>query len=345
MKDPRALAPDPMPTAPRWRALGTTSDPSADEPVTFSGLLVVDTPAGVTSHDVVLKVRRRLKSPGAGHLGTLDPGASGLLAIALGAATRAIPVWQGGLKTYEARLRFGVITSTQDLHGEVLERRAVELTEEVVRKAAEGFVGELEQTPPMVSALKVGGRRLHALARRGIEVDRRARPIRVHTWEWLGFDLPEATFRIQCSAGTYVRTLAHDLGQRLGTGAALAALRRLRSEPFDLASAVRLRDLDQQPPSEVLAHAIPLGTALAVLPAVRLDRRQVEAIGVGGRPLVEPGDAPIGAGPRSVVFRADDDTPLALGELRPDADPARALACPHVVFPWAVRSGRPQDLG
>jgi tRNA pseudouridine55 synthase len=330
----------PSRSAPMPAPLGAALEPA--ERHAFSGLLVLDKPVGVTSHDLVLKVRRRLRSPGAGHLGTLDPGASGLLLLALGAATRASPVWQRGIKTYEATLVFGVATSTQDLHGEVLERRDVVLDETRVRAAAEAFVGELSQVPPMVSALKIGGRRLHRLARRGMVVDRLPRRVTVHVWEWLSFALPEASFRVRCSGGTYVRTLAHDLGAALGAGAALKSLRRLRSEPFGLERAVRLRDLDELPADEVLRRAgISLDEALGVLPAVQLDAEGATRIGVGGRPFVARGGAPLLAGPRSVVLRGPDGAALALGELRPDpASPARILACPHVVFPWAVRQGR-----
>jgi tRNA pseudouridine55 synthase len=313
------------------------------EPVPFSGLLVVDKPAGVTSHDVVSVVRRRLRADGAGHLGTLDPGASGLLLMALGAATRAIQVWQGGDKTYEATLLFGVTTSSQDVHGEVLERRPVEFDRARMEDEARAFVGEIEQIPPMVSALKVGGERLYRLARRGIEVERAPRRVRVDSWEWLDVVLPEARVRIRCSGGTYVRTLAHDLGQRLGCGAALKTLRRLRSEPFGLERSVTLRELNERAPADVLARAgVPLDEALGVLPAVAVGEAEAAAIGYGGRPSVERGAAPIGAGPRSVVVRDGAGRALALGELvaTPESD-ERALFCPHVVFPWAVRQGRP----
>jgi tRNA pseudouridine55 synthase len=306
---------------------------------TFHGLLCVDKPLGVTSHDVVAQVRRRLGIQRAGHLGTLDPAASGLLVVALGAATRAIPVWQGGEKTYEGTLRLGVITHSQDLTGEVIERRPVTVSEEAVRTAALALTGAIEQIPPMVSALKVGGRRLHALARRGIEVERAPRPVHVSSWEWLTIALPDAAFRVRCSSGTYVRTLAHDLGQRLGCGAALVSLRRLRSEPFTLDQAVTAAALDEEPATDVIGAGIPLEQALAPLPGVRLDPTAAAAIGLGGRPAVDPGAAPVGAGPRSVVLRAEDGVPLGLGELiRDSAD--RVLVCPHVVFPWAVRSGR-----
>ncbi|TMQ68545.1 MAG: tRNA pseudouridine(55) synthase TruB [Candidatus Eisenbacteria bacterium] len=308
----------------------------------FSGLLAVDKPVGVTSHDVVVKVRRRLKSPGAGHLGTLDPGASGLLLIALGAATRAIAVWQGGEKTYEGTALFGLTTTTQDIQGDVTERREVALSEEAVREASRAFAGTFDQIPPMVSALKVSGRRLHQLARRGVTVERRPRRVIVHAWEWIAFDLPRARFRVRCASGTYVRTLVHDLGQALGTGAALESLRRLRSEPFGLDHAVRLGDLDELPPHEVLAKAgRPLDESLAVLPAVTLEPAAALRIGAGGRPAVTRGDAPLGGGPRSVVLRDGAGHALALGELHAHPeDPALAIACPRVVFPWAVRTGR-----
>jgi tRNA pseudouridine55 synthase len=263
--------------------------------------------------------------------------------IALGAATRAITVWQGGEKTYLATLRLGVITHTQDLMGDVLERRDVTTTEDALRAAATGFVGDLMQVPPMVSALKVGGQRLHALARRGIEVERAPRPIRVTEWTWLDVSVPEATFRVRCSSGTYVRTLAHDLGERLGCGAALKTLRRLRSEPFGLERAVTLRQLDVLGADEVIAQSgVALDAALEVLPGVTLDPESVERIGAGGRPSVVPGDAPLAGGPRSVVLRDGGGRALALGELTADPlHPGSAIACPHVVFPWAVRTGRP----
>ncbi len=312
-------------------------------PPAWSGLLLLDKPAGVTSHDVVDRVRRRLGARGAGHLGTLDPGASGLLIVALGAATRCATVWQSGAKTYEATVRLGVSTRTQDLQGEVLARRDVTVGEEEVRAAALGFTGAIEQVPPMVSALHVGGQRLYKLARRGEEVERAPRRVTVHAWEWLDVAPPEARFRVTVSSGTYVRTLAHDLGERLGCGGALKSLRRLRSEPFGLERTVGLRDLDTLARDEVLARAgVPLAEALRVLPVVTLDEVAARELGFGRRPAVAPGAAPLGAGPRSVAFFGPDGEPLALGELEPAAaGSALALACPRVVFPWAVRQGRP----
>jgi tRNA pseudouridine55 synthase len=321
--------------------------PAATAPAPWSGLLAIDKPAGVTSHDVVEKVRRRLHVRGAGHLGTLDPGASGLLLLALGAATRCAPVWQGGEKTYEGTLTLGIVTSTQDLHGEVLERRPVAVDETALRAASPALVGDLEQVPPMVSAIKMGGERLYRRARRGEVVERAPRPIHVGEWTWLGMALPEASFRIRCSGGTYVRTLVHDLGARLGCGAALRTLRRLRSEPYGLERAATLRDLDERSADEVLAAAgVVLDRALDVLPSLALDGAGAALIGHGQRPALARAAAlaariPVAAGPRSVVARDQGGRALALGELAADAaDPDRLRFCPHVVFPWAVRQGR-----
>ena len=316
----------------------TPGDPSA-----WAGLLPVDKPEGVTSHDVVDRARRVLRLRTAGHLGTLDPGASGLLVLAIGVATRCALVWQGGGKTYEGVARFGIVTDTQDTHGRVLETREVRASEAEIRAAALGLTGDLRQVPPMVSALKHRGRRLHELARAGETVERAARPVRVEEWEWRSFEPPDASFRVRCSGGTYVRTLVHDLGARLGCGGALKSLRRLRSEPWGLERALGLRDLDVLARDEAPARAgVPLAEALRVLPVVALDEAGAAELGFGRRPAVAPGAAPLGAGGRSVVFFGPGDVPLALGELESDATrPGLALACPHVVFPWAVRQGRP----
>ncbi|HVP14253.1 MAG TPA: hypothetical protein VMS88_01840, partial [Terriglobales bacterium] len=239
--------------------------------------------------------------------------------------------------------RFGIVTSTQDVQGEVLARCDDVPDEEAVRAASARFVGEIDQVPPMVSALKVGGQRLYKLARRGEVVERRPRRVRVHSWEWLGFDGADASFRVVVSGGTYVRTLAHDLGAALGPGAALARLRRLRSEPFGLERAVTMRDLDRLEADEALARAgVPLAEALAAaLPSARLDAGSAAAIGYGGRVPIGACAAPARAGARSVAFFGPGGEALALGELEPDPERAGALlACPHVVFPWAVRSGR-----
>jgi len=306
----------------------------------WSGLLPVNKPTGVTSHDVVVRARRRLGVRAIGHMGTLDPAASGLLVLAIGAATRCAVVWQGGRKTYAGTARFGVVTDSQDVTGRVLEESEARPGEAEVREASATLLGELLQVPPMVSALKHGGERLYELARRGLTVERAPRPVRVDAWRWLGFTRDEAHFEVDCSAGTYVRTLVHDLGARLGCGAALARLSRTRSEPFGLAEACAWEDLDRGDAAGVLdRHGVPLDRALETLPAVVLEPAAAEAIGRGQDPCLPAGAAPAGAGPRSVVFRDASGRSLALGELQPEGDVVRAR--PSVVFPWAVRTGKP----
>ncbi len=304
------------------------------------GLLPVDKPAGPTSHDVVARARRMFGTRAIGHLGTLDPGATGLLVLAVGAATRCAGVWQGGRKIYEGSARFGLVTDTQDVDGRVLERRDGSPAEADVRAAAERLTGEVSQVPPMVSALKVGGERLYAIARRGETVERAPRPVRVDRWEWLAFADGEARFRVHCSGGTYVRTLVHDLGAALGCGAALANLRRLASEPFTVAQACAWGALDESRRAETIAaHGIVLDRALGTLPAVVLDAAGVDALG-HGRPVAADRVPACAGGPRSVVLRDGGGRALALGEVR-EAPGGGAFAHPQVVFPWAVREGRP----
>jgi tRNA pseudouridine55 synthase len=308
-------------------------------PADWAGLLLVDKPTGVTSHDVVAMARRALRIKGIGHLGTLDPNASGLLVLAVGVATRCIRVWQGGQKTYAGTARFGVVTDSQDTQGQVLATSDARPDEAAIRAAAAALTGDLQQIPPMVSALKHEGERLYDIARRGGTVERAPRAIRVEAWRWGAFTRDTADFEVDCSGGTYVRTLVHDLGAALGMGATLAALRRLRSAPFDLADACPASALREASPAEVLARAgRPLDRALDVLPAVPLTYAQAEAIGRGQSPRVPANGAPIGVGECSVVLRDETGRALALAHLEAAGD--GAMAFPDVVFPWAVREGR-----
>lgn len=304
-----------------------------------AGLLLVDKPLGVTSHDVVARARRALGTRAIGHLGTLDPHASGLLVLVVGVATRCAAVWQGGAKTYAGTARFGVVTDSQDLQGRVLTTSDARPDEAAVRAAAARLTGDLAQVPPMVSALKHQGERLHAIARRGETVERAPRPVHVAQWRWTAFRADEADFEVDCSGGTYVRTLVHDLGEALGCGAALSALRRLRSAPFRVEDAVPADALRREDAAVLFArHVLPLDRALEVLPAVALDESQAAAVGLGQAPAVSAPDAPVDAGARSVVLRGADGRALALAHLTQVAGALRAQ--PDVVFPWAVRGGR-----
>jgi tRNA pseudouridine55 synthase len=208
------------------------------------GVLIVDKPAGMTSHDVVQVVRRAVGQRRVGHTGTLDPDATGVLVLCLGRATRLVQYLQAGRKTYAATMVLGRETTSQDASGDVVaEADAGHLDERTVCDAMARFQGEISQVPPMVSALKVDGERLHAKARRGETVDREPRPVTIHDLVLEDFRAgarAEVSFLVTCSAGTYVRTLAHDLGQDLGVGGSLVSLRRLANGAFTVDDAVSL---------------------------------------------------------------------------------------------------------
>jgi tRNA pseudouridine55 synthase len=230
------------------------------------GILLINKPIGITSHDAVYRVRRSLGIKRVGHSGTLDPNASGLLVMAIGHATRFLQYLALEPKEYIGSIRFGIETNTQDSEGQATRVREVpHLDLAAVRSAAEAFLGQQEQVPPMFSAVKVGGERLYKSARRGEEVERQPRIISVHEFEIL-HGAPEQDslrFRCVCSGGTYVRTLAADLGERLGFGAHLASLTRTRVGRFDLNEAI-------EPDEAAASRLISLEEALSPMPMVRL---------------------------------------------------------------------------
>lgn len=214
---------------------------------TSNGLLLLDKPQGVTSHDAVDHVRRVLNERKVGHAGTLDPMATGLLVIAVGPSTRLLRFAQSETKRYEGVLTLGVRTDSLDADGEVLERRDVpELDERVVNEAASLMLGTQLQTPPMVSAIKVNGKRLHALARAGVEVERQARTVRIDAFSLERRAAHEWSFAVTCSTGTYVRVLLSDLAERLGAIGHLSALRRVASGQHEVSDALTYRALEDR---------------------------------------------------------------------------------------------------
>ncbi len=224
----------------------------------LDGGLLVDKPSGMTSHDVVDVIRRRFKIKKVGHCGTLDPAATGLLVIVLGKATRLSEKLMGDDKVYEGQIKFGEATSSYDADGEVLAVAPVPpLTVDVLNQAAEAFVGDLLQVPPMVSAVKQGGIPLYKMARKGMEVERKPRLIHIYQYRFSSYSEPFAGFRVACTKGTYIRSLAHDLGQKLGCGAHLSSLRRLACGRFDIVDATSLDALLQMPLSELEKRVIP----------------------------------------------------------------------------------------
>ncbi len=234
----------------------------------MDGVLNVNKPSGITSHDVIDALRRASGQKEVGHAGTLDPLADGVLLCLLGRATRLTPYLQELPKAYRGVIQFGIRTTTQDAEGEVFyQAPAPHLTLEQVRAAAKQFVGRIMQIPPMYSALRFQGKKLHELAREGKEVPRQPRPVHIYRLEILGFepgDYPIATFEVECSKGTYVRTLASDIGDAVGTGAYLKQLTRTAIGQFRLEDACTLDELTNA--EQVQQHLIPIAEALTHLP-------------------------------------------------------------------------------
>ncbi|MBI4200747.1 MAG: tRNA pseudouridine(55) synthase TruB [Chloroflexi bacterium] len=230
------------------------------------GVFNVDKPHGITSMEVVRQIKHLVSQRHVGHGGTLDPEATGVLPVCLGQATRLMEFLVDSDKEYLATIRLGITTDTYDAQGQVVaEHDSSEVTEEAVKTALVSFVGEIRQTPPMFSALRLKGRRLHELARAGIEVERPPRTVQVKRLEMLRWEPPQAVVSIQCSRGVYIRSMAHDVGQVLGCGAFLAQLRRIRTGPFHSDQAVPLASLKEalqngswerfiHPPDHVVLH-------------------------------------------------------------------------------------------
>ena len=224
-----------------------------------SGVLLIDKAPDMTSHDVVAIARRALNTKKIGHCGTLDPMATGLLMLVIGRATKIQDLLMSEAKEYVGTMTLGAVTSTQDRQGEVLETKPVpELSEEEIRKAFDAFTGDFEQMPPMVSAIKKDGVPLYKLARKGQVVERDLRPVSVTGYQVTRIDLPDIDFVVNCSKGFYVRTYAHDIGEKLGCGGHLSALRRTRSGKFTLDRAVTVADLKTAPREDLLKAMVSL---------------------------------------------------------------------------------------
>ncbi len=233
------------------------------------GFLVIDKPSGMTSHDVVQRVRRWAGQRRVGHLGTLDPLATGVLPVALGEATKLSQMLTHGSKGYLGRVRLGIETTTYDREGEVLrETDGPWPSEEELRKTLETFVGEIEQVPPPYSAVKTGGQAAYRRARRGEEVKLEPRKVTISRLELIDYDPPSFSIDVDCSAGTYLRALAHDLGKRLGIGAHLWELVRTKSGPFTIDQSIPLDELDKYGQERL----IPLAAATG-LPSFEIDAR------------------------------------------------------------------------
>ncbi|RHK23285.1 tRNA pseudouridine(55) synthase TruB [Ruminococcus sp. AF46-10NS] len=235
----------------------------------MDGILVIRKEKGYTSHDVVAKLRGILHMKKIGHTGTLDPAAEGVLPVALGRGTRLVELLTEKEKTYEAVLRLGVSTDTQDMTGTVLSEMPVTVTEEEVREVVESFVGEQMQVPPMYSALKVNGKKLYELAREGKTIERKPRPVVFYEIRIMDISLPLVRISVTCSKGTYIRTLCNDIGEKLGCGGAMEELLRTRSGNFTLEESLMLSQVEEAvSDGTIMEKIVPVEEVLSMYPAL-----------------------------------------------------------------------------
>ncbi len=252
------------------------------------GFLIIDKPGGITSHDIVRRIRRKLRLKRVGHGGTLDPMATGLVPVAVGDATRLLEYFSDSDKGYLATMRLGETTDSQDADGKIIQTGSWEgLRESEVEAAIRTMSGPIEQVPPMHSALKRNGTPLYKLARQGVDVERKARSIVIRSIRMTSCRLPEVSFDVVCSKGTYVRTLAHDVGLKLGCGAHLIALRRYVHGPYSLDQAITLDAFEALSDQDAQKALIPLINVLPEFPLVRLNQDAVDRL-MNGVPPQEP---------------------------------------------------------
>lgn len=294
-------------------------------------VLVVDKPSGVTSHDVVRRIRRSTGVRKVGHAGTLDPAATGVLVVLLGKATRLSQFLVEADKEYRGEIVLGLATTTQDAAGEPVERGVTDgIGEDEVRSAFSKLTGELEQVPPMVSAIKREGTPLYVLARRGVTVEREPRRVYISRFDLLTYDVPVATFEVECSKGTYVRTLAADVGEALGCGAHLGRLARTRVGRFTIDEAMSLDDLEKMA-ADASAAGYSMYDALAPWPAVHLTDDESESVCTGGAISVETSRAQLKGG-EFVRLTEDGVELVAVGQAVDSGDPGRLDVRPVKVF-------------
>lgn len=247
----------------------------------MTGIVCFDKPEGITSFTAVKKVSRLFGIKKAGHAGTLDPLATGVMVILLSGCTRFIELLPDHSKSYEARVRLGITTDTLDIMGKVLSQVTPNVTEQDIMSVLDGFRGDILQTPPMFSAIKKNGERLYDLARQGVEVEREPRKVTVSRLEMSNFDGDSFTLSVDCSSGTYIRSLCDDIGKRLGCGACMEALRRTKANGFGIEKAYTLSQLEALG-GDIYSAVIPLDEALAVYPKITVTAPQAKRFANGG---------------------------------------------------------------
>jgi len=248
----------------------------------MDGILNINKPAGITSFDVVSRVRKICKTKKVGHAGTLDPDASGVLPVCVGKATKVIEFLMDKTKTYRVGLLLGKATDTQDASGMVLYEKPVNATDEEIKNVIKGFLGETEQIPPMYSAIKINGKKLYELARKGIEVERKPRKVTFYSLVILSIerkgDITEVVFDADCSKGTYIRTLCHDIGEKLRCGGHMRSLIRLRSGPFSIEESYSLESIENNENNMPEKALIPMDKALEGFPSVRVSDKDAKRL-------------------------------------------------------------------
>lgn len=236
----------------------------------MDGILNINKPTGMSSFDVVRKVKNIAKTKKVGHTGTLDPEASGVLPICIGRATKLVDYIMNDYKIYKAELKLGIITDTYDREGKILKTSEVNVSKEQIESVIKSFIGEIEQVPPMFSALKVNGQRLYSLARQGIEIERKARKINIYSINILDINTPNITFEVKCSKGTYIRSLCYDIGEKLECGGAMWNLQRIQTGTFNILDSVELEELNSD---NIVNYLIPMDKALDEYPRLNLDEK------------------------------------------------------------------------
>ena len=242
----------------------------------MNGIVIIDKPEGWTSHDVVGKLRGIFREKRIGHGGTLDPMATGVLPVFVGRATRAVEFCENAVKEYVAHLRLGIITDTQDTTGNILEERSLSMTETDLIRILPEFTGKQSQIPPMYSAVKVHGKKLYELARKGVEIERKSREITIHEIELIGKNGDDFVIRVVCSKGTYIRTLCNDIGERLGCGGCMSYLRRTAAGIYTLSDAITIEQVQEAASSGMLESVLrPVDSVFAEFPAITVSGKDV----------------------------------------------------------------------
>ncbi|MBQ6894341.1 MAG: tRNA pseudouridine(55) synthase TruB [Clostridia bacterium] len=237
----------------------------------INGIVIVNKDKGFTSHDVVNVIRKIFGTRKVGHTGTLDPDATGVLPICIGKATKIADMLTFSDKCYVAKVKLGITTDTQDISGEVLNRADVNVTKAQLLEAVKNHTGDIEQIPPMYSAIKINGQKLCDLARKGIEVERKPRKITIYSAEVSGFDGEEFSLSVHCSKGTYIRTLCHDIGKQLGCGAVMCELERTKSSVFSLDNSYSLDDLREMDEEKLRSVLMPVDSVFLNYPEMYID--------------------------------------------------------------------------